>query len=513
MKTKILDLSKLKSVVRLTGSKAAELLDARRKDEEASKSRHTQFCQIKQDDDRTGVLKATARSVEQISTFKSLDVRARAENRGITWRDEFEGRALPFYASDQRVDRHGDIVRQIWNLKDFQANPILLYGHMWELPPIGNSIAENVGHRKAADYDGPALEIMTLFTDSWDLARDVGTLVLEGFLKTGSVGFFPGAILDVKDKDERAEIGLGERGLIFGDDDEPNDLVEFTIASVPANPGAHAAHLCSLAAEEKIGPASIQLIRELARREITRGAGDLAEWRERDQTLRAVLASAFPNVSIPDHRELDAPLMLDALEGAGGGKSKSKQKPKKRAVVKKSHVRRKGEDAGEIGVVRHITDGVALVAFDDEDSVLVKVDDLEVVDAPKRRRSLAIKSGDFVTYEVDGVSQRGDVKEICEDVAMVERRGGDDVDLVPIGKLTLVERSGSSDLSDRLDRIESDLTTQLTEISEQIAALQVGASGLHADGGDPEDVPDDVIARLLDMSEETLAKLRGSQTG
>ena len=276
------------------------------------------------DDGRLVVSKAVGLAVKAVT---SDNVEALAKGRGIDWRPEYAGRAVDYWASDERVDRHGDIVRQFWDFENFRGNPIVLYSHDWGLPPIGNSLMEEVINREVrrADgtivYSGPALRVLALFALGWDWAETIFNLVSGGFLKAGSVGMFPKAILRIQDPEERNRLGINEWGLVYGTPDLPNELVEWTIASVPANPGALQASLRTLATQKKIGPASVQVVRDLARRDVARGRGDTKAWQRRDEEVVALWKSVFPSMRSPKHVDLDEPVLLQEFDGSAEPKA------------------------------------------------------------------------------------------------------------------------------------------------------------------------------------------------
>lgn len=278
------------------------------------------------DDGRLVVSKAAGLAVKAVT---SDSVEALAKGRGIDWKPEYAGRAVDYWASDERVDRHGDIVRQFWDFENFRGNPIVLYSHDWGLPPIGNSLLEEVVQRdvRRADgkivYSGPALRVLALFALGWDWAETIFNLVSGGFLKAGSVGMFPKAILRVQDPEERNRLGINEWGLVYGTPELPNELVEWTIASVPANPGALQASLRSLATQKKIGPASVQVVRDLARRDVSRGRGDTKAWQRRDEEVVALWKSVFPTMRTPKHVELEEPIMLQEFDASAEPKTVS----------------------------------------------------------------------------------------------------------------------------------------------------------------------------------------------
>ncbi len=209
-----------------------------------------------------------------------------ARKAGIEFEPGMEARVQPFWASDERVDRDGDIIRQNWELAEFLKNPIILLGHRWGSAPIGASLITEVRNRVDDDFQGPALFMLPMFAtaEQSEEADRVFRLVKAGFLKTGSVGFFPMEILIIDDPDERAELGLGRWGVIFN----RSKLIEFSMVSVPANPGAH-----TLSAVKALTETDVVTLRELRRRECVEGQKSIADYVEADNTLAKALADVF----------------------------------------------------------------------------------------------------------------------------------------------------------------------------------------------------------------------------
>lgn len=159
-----------------------------------------------------------------------------AEKAGLPWQDDYAARVLPWWGSDERVDRGGDIVRQNFDFKDFDNNPLLLYSHDWAGVPIGNVIQRAVITRSDGEYTGPALWLANLFStkEQSEEADRVFRLAEARFIRAGSIGFYPQEITFVEDDAERAALGLGRWGAIY----EKSALVEFSVCAVPANAGA-----------------------------------------------------------------------------------------------------------------------------------------------------------------------------------------------------------------------------------------------------------------------------------
>lgn len=268
--------------------------------------------QITRDQDGRLMLVKTGSAVSKVAMPTPDQLASLAGARGVVWDSSMVERSFPWWASDERVDRHGDIVRQKWDLSSYEKNPLMLWGHDWGLPPIGASLTEEVVMRTDTEYSGPALHLTAVFAEGWDWAETVFRLVKGGFLRTGSIGMFPGDIVRVQDPDERASLGLGEYGLLYGVT-VPNELVEWTIASVPSNIGAHLSTLRSMKNTGTLRHGDIQALRELSRTEIKRGRGDAAAWSERDSQLLQVWRALYPERLVPAHVELDTPVFLQAL--------------------------------------------------------------------------------------------------------------------------------------------------------------------------------------------------------
>ncbi len=149
-------------------------------------------------------------------------------------KDSDETRTLPFLASDETVDRMGDIIRvKGWDLKSYRRNPVILWAHDGRsVPPIGTGVA-----RKAEVAGGkPALLMDVTFAaaDVHPFAESVFQLVKAGVLRGNSVGFRPQETRRPETEDERTRLGLGEYGVEF----LKAELLEDSVVSVPANPSA-----------------------------------------------------------------------------------------------------------------------------------------------------------------------------------------------------------------------------------------------------------------------------------
>lgn len=136
-----------------------------------------------------------------------------------------ENRAVTITASDETVDRYGDIVRSAgWVLSAYQKNPVVLTDHDYRVAAI-------VGTADVAVRDGQLTASITLDPPETNRqASIVANLLAAGSLRSVSVGFRPleppAPILD--------ETGKWTGGFEF----KSQELLEISWVAVPANPNA-----------------------------------------------------------------------------------------------------------------------------------------------------------------------------------------------------------------------------------------------------------------------------------
>jgi HK97 family phage prohead protease len=138
-------------------------------------------------------------------------------------------RGMTFVASDESVDRYGDIIRASgWDLANFQRNPVLLFGHDSRSVPIGRVPDIRVeGTRLVADVE---------FRPEGDseAADDVYSALQGGFLSAVSVGFLPTKapnMIWAADDPKHEEWPTGYEFV-------GQELLELSVVPVPANPQA-----------------------------------------------------------------------------------------------------------------------------------------------------------------------------------------------------------------------------------------------------------------------------------
>lgn len=152
-----------------------------------------------------------------------------------------ENRTITYIASDETVDRMGDIIKVAgWDLKEYKTNPVVLFNHNshGEAPPIGTAAGTKKGQKPGGD---PALLSPVKFAPEGVYAQaDVYyALAKEGILSTVSVGFMPIKVHVPQTDEEREELGLGRFGVLF----LKQKLFELSLVNIPANPAAVALSL------------------------------------------------------------------------------------------------------------------------------------------------------------------------------------------------------------------------------------------------------------------------------
>jgi HK97 family phage major capsid protein/HK97 family phage prohead protease len=133
-------------------------------------------------------------------------------------------RTARFIASDETVDRYGDIIRATgWKLDNFRNNPVLLFGHQNNETPVG--LVENI------EVEGTSLVADVRFRPEGDSPRsdDVWNAVKGGFLRAVSVGFMPSGPINTL---------VDEGGNLTGFEYTSQELFELSVVPVPANPMA-----------------------------------------------------------------------------------------------------------------------------------------------------------------------------------------------------------------------------------------------------------------------------------
>ena len=129
-----------------------------------------------------------------------------------------------FIISDDLPDRMEEIVEQSWQTENYENNPIVLWGHDPSQPE--NVLGQSLGLETEKGKDGVTRTASTVkFSDEGVNAKAdmVFKQIVAGILRTVSVGFIPHSF---KTNDENVDV-LAD-----------NELLEFSIVPIPANPRA-----------------------------------------------------------------------------------------------------------------------------------------------------------------------------------------------------------------------------------------------------------------------------------
>lgn len=132
---------------------------------------------------------------------------------------ETDARSVRFVLSTVAEDRVGDTIDPTgWKLDNYRKNPVVLWGHDQYFPPIGKMSDVRV------DAAGALVGTVEFATaEQHPFADTIYKLVKGGFINAGSVGFVP---LRWEFRDD------------FGIDFKEQELLEYSIVTVPANPHA-----------------------------------------------------------------------------------------------------------------------------------------------------------------------------------------------------------------------------------------------------------------------------------
>jgi len=130
-----------------------------------------------------------------------------------------DDRTIKFVISTGDPDREKDIISPDgWNTSNYLKNPVVLFAHDYGSLPVAratNVKLENGNLVAEAEFADAALNPM---------AEQVYQMLREGFLRGASVGFRP---LDFTYNEQRGGVDFTQQ-----------ELLEFSVVPVPANPGA-----------------------------------------------------------------------------------------------------------------------------------------------------------------------------------------------------------------------------------------------------------------------------------
>lgn len=151
-----------------------------------------------------------------------------------------EKRQATFVISTDEIDRMFEIVEQSWELENYKKNPIVLFGHDSSKPGYVVGCATEIHADKEGDKNITIGTVQFAEEGTSSDADTVWKLVKQGILRTVSVGFIPHTFKAIKNED-------GSETTVLAD----NELLEFSIVPIPANPSAVALAMNDGSIEEK----------------------------------------------------------------------------------------------------------------------------------------------------------------------------------------------------------------------------------------------------------------------
>jgi len=318
-----------------------------------------------------------------------------------------EKRHIDFIISTSATDRYRDVVDVSgWDLKAYRKNPVVLFGHMGSIPPIGKAF--NVRR------DGDALKATAEFMpqDISAFAHSIFRMYQEGYLRAVSVGFRPLKWEWITD-----ESGDPTGGIHF----KRQELLEFSAVPVPANPEA-----LMEARSKGIDTLPIKSWAEEMLDNWNNTADDLADLygvdRKKMEAIRRRAAGAGASIRVPI--DLQDEIMRRNLEAIRAQKA-AKQKQQTLESVQLRHIdmelpmmtAKEAANAGTIEISKDESGAVSINKADNTvliDPVLIN-DDHEYMDVELRRVDdgtdalvLTVKGENIVVeYDVMGVTDSG----------------------------------------------------------------------------------------------------------
>lgn len=136
-------------------------------------------------------------------------------------------RTIEMVASTETADRYGDIVRVAgWKLDNFQKNPVFLFAHRSDDPPIGKVVATK---KELGAHPALVQTIQFATKDIYPFADTMFKMYKGGFMNATSVGFMPIEFAPIIDE---------QSGEFLGYEFMRQELYELSAVPVPANPEA-----------------------------------------------------------------------------------------------------------------------------------------------------------------------------------------------------------------------------------------------------------------------------------
>lgn len=139
-------------------------------------------------------------------------------------------RILRFVGSDETPDRDNDIIEVGgWKLDEFLKNPVFMWAHRYDQPPIGKAVnvtIDAISRKLLFDIKFPTKE-------EYEFADTIYNLYKGGYLNATSVGF-KGVKFKTRDDESVLEKPEWQRGRRYME----QNLLELSAVPVPCNPNA-----------------------------------------------------------------------------------------------------------------------------------------------------------------------------------------------------------------------------------------------------------------------------------
>jgi HK97 family phage prohead protease len=134
---------------------------------------------------------------------------------------EIGERSLQFVGSTETADRDGEVILASgWDLKNYRKNPVFMWAHKYDQPPVGRTTKVRV-------KDGQLLfDVEFAPRETYEFADTIYKLYKGGFLHATSVGFVPIDFVD----------GDGEKTARRTY--KKQELLELSGCPIPSNPDA-----------------------------------------------------------------------------------------------------------------------------------------------------------------------------------------------------------------------------------------------------------------------------------
>lgn len=162
---------------------------------------------------------SSARTVDEKLREQRKSFLDKGDTKSLFRKEVEEGKSIYSFVGTKEIeDRDGDIVEiNGMNVKNYEVNPVVLWGHDHVSTPIGKVVALTHDKKKKE-------LIFDIVFASTEKGQEVETLVKEGMLNATSIGF---QVFDLKYKEDTGIFHLTD-----------TELLEISIVNVPANPAA-----------------------------------------------------------------------------------------------------------------------------------------------------------------------------------------------------------------------------------------------------------------------------------